>query len=98
MSFLKKLFGGGRASGPSAPVEPEVTAEVEYKGFTIRATPFKEQGQFQTAGSIEKTIGDSVRRHRYVRADRSPNAEEVTELALAKGRLMIDQQGDTLFG
>jgi hypothetical protein len=95
MSLLKKLFGGARKEAASA--EPAVTAEVEYKGFVIKAMPFKDQGQFQTAGLIEKGTGDAVRRHRFVRADRSPSADEVTELALAKGRLMVDQQGESLF-
>jgi hypothetical protein len=95
MSLLKRLFGGARTEAASA--EPAATAEVEYKGFTIKATPFKDQGQFQTAGLIEKGSGDTVKRHRFVRADRSPSADEVTELALAKGRLMVDQQGDALF-
>ena len=95
MSFLKKLFGGGSAA--PAPSEATVTGEVEHKGFTIKAVPFKENGQFQTAGLIEKEIGGAVKTHRFVRADRSPQVEEVTSLALQKGQLMIDQMGESLF-
>ena len=44
MSFLKSLFGLG-------PAAAAVTGkEIEHKGFTIRATPFKDGGQFQTSG------------------------------------------------
>ncbi|MCW6508118.1 HlyU family transcriptional regulator [Lichenifustis flavocetrariae] len=96
MSFLKKLFGGG-AESPGKAAEPVVTGEVDYKGFTIRAVPFKENGQYQTAGTIEKEIGGSVKTHRFVRADRSPSVDEVTTLALSKGQLMVDQMGESLF-
>ena len=95
MSFLKKLFGGGSAA--SEPAEATVTGEVEHKGFTVKAMPFKENGQFQTAGLIEKEIGGALKTHRFVRADRSPSVEEVTSLALQKGQLMIDQMGESLF-
>ena len=95
MSFLKKLFGGGSAA--TVPSEASVTGEVEHKGFTIKAVPFKENGQFQTAGLIEKEIGGTLKTHRFVRADRSPSVEEVTSLALQKGQLMIDQMGESLF-
>ena len=45
MSFLSALFGGRDAAKAEKPSEP-----VEYKGFIIRAAPFKSEGQFQTAG------------------------------------------------
>ena len=96
MSFLKKLFGGGSAPA-GEPAEAAVTGEVEHKGFTIKAVPFKENGQFQTAGLIEKEVGGTLKTHRFVRADRSPSVEEVTSLALQKGQLMIDQMGESLF-
>ena len=98
MSFLSKLFGGkgGKSAGQDA-AAAAATGELEYKGFTIRATPFKENGQFQTAGTIEKRIGDSMRVHKFVRADRSPSVDEVTSLALSKGQLIVDQLGDGLF-
>ena len=96
MSFLKKLFGGASAT-TREPAEVAVTGELEHKGFTIKAVPFKENGQFQTAGLIEKDVGGTLKTHRFVRADRSPSIEEVTSLALQKGQLMVDQMGDSLF-
>ena len=96
MSFLKKLFGGTGAAS-SEPAAAAVTGETEHKGFTIKAIPFKENGQFQTAGLIEKEVGGTLKTHRFVRADRSPSVEEVTSLALQKGQLMVDQMGESLF-
>ena len=97
MSFLKRLFGGGSSDKPE-PREAAATAEIEYKGFTIKAMPFKEQGQYQTAGTIERIVDGALKQHKFVRADRSPSVDEVTDLALSKGRLMVDQQGDGVFG
>ena len=96
MSFLRKLFGGGSVAS-TAPAEAAVTGEVEHKGFIIKAVPFKENGQFQTAGRIERDVGGVLKIHRFVRADRSPSVEEVTSLALQKGQLMVDQLGESLF-
>ena len=48
MSLLSALLG------KLAPAPAEKVAEaVEYKGFIIRAAPFKNEGQYQTAGTIE---------------------------------------------
>lgn len=96
MSFLSRLFGAKPAPS-AAPAEGKVTGELEHKGFVVRAVPFRQNGQFQTAGTIEKEIGGVLKVHRFVRADRSTAVEEVTDLALAKGRLIIDEQGENLF-
>ena len=56
MSFLSALFGGSRRGA-----ESEKTAEpVEYKGYVIRAAPFKNEGQYQTAGTIEREVGGTL--------------------------------------
>jgi hypothetical protein len=94
MSFLKSLFGGGKASAP----EPAVKAEIEHKGFVIRATPFKENGQFQTAGLIIKEIDGVKKEHKFVRADRHASQDDAVEFSFSKGRQIIDEQGDRLFG
>jgi hypothetical protein len=98
MSFLKSLFGAGKSAGTPDTPEARVTGEVEYKGYLIRAVPFKEQGQFQLAGTIEKTVDGVTRTYRFVRADRSAGTEEVTEMALQKGQKIVDEQGDLIFG
>ena len=96
MSFLSRLFGAKRPTA-AAPADDKVTGEIEHKGFVVRAVPFRQNGQFQTAGTIEKEGGGVRRTYRFVRADRSTMVEEVTDIALAKGRLIIDEQGEGLF-
>jgi hypothetical protein len=89
MSFWKNLFGGGGSSA-----EPSPSPGEEYKGFTIRATPTPVGSEFQLAGTIEKTVGGELRTHKFVRADRMSSRDEAVSLALAKGRQLIDEQGD----
>ncbi|MCB8838616.1 HlyU family transcriptional regulator [Aurantimonas sp. VKM B-3413] len=96
MSFLKKLFGGGNASGASP--EPKVAAEEFYKGFTIQATPMKEGGQYRLAATISKEIGGDTKSHKLVRADLFQSADEAARFALTKAQQVIDEQGDALLG
>lgn len=94
MSFWKKLFGGGPAAGGEEPAgEP-----VEHNGFTIRATPFTEGGQYQTCGVITKEIGGEVKEHRFIRADRFASKDDAVEVTLRKARQIIDEQGERIFG
>lgn len=93
MSFLKRLFG-------AAPAEPAIVkpaAEIEHRGFTIRAEPYQADGQFQTAGTIVKVVDGVAREHRFVRADRFSSLEAAAEMALSKGRQIVDEQGERLF-
>jgi hypothetical protein len=93
MSFLKKLFGGG--GGSEAPAGPAATAE--YEGFTIKATPYSEGGQWQMCGVIEKEIGGALKSHRFIRADRFPSQDQAAEFTLAKARQIIDQMAERVF-
>ncbi len=86
MSWLKNLFGGSVG-------QPAATKTLEYKGFLISAEPYKDGGQYQLAGVISKD-GKS---HRFVRADKFTDAGEAADFALAKGQLIIDQQGLKIF-
>jgi hypothetical protein len=86
MSWLKKLFGGGTA-------QTTVAKTLEYKGYLISAEPYKDGGQYQLAGTVSKE-GKS---HRFVRADKFTDAGEAAEFAIAKGQLIVDQQGDRMF-
>ena len=45
MSFFSALFGRGKAA-PTA----KLSDPVEYKGYVIRAAPYKNNGHYQTAG------------------------------------------------
>ncbi len=64
MSFLSALFG--RLAPASVEKIPE---PVDYKGFIIRAAPYRSEGQYQTAGTIEREIGGVHKEHRFIRAD-----------------------------
>ncbi len=96
MFSLKNLFSrfrGGRPDVAEAPAEA-----VEYKGYRIRPAPFRDGGQFQTAGTIEKDTEAGLREHRFVRAEKHPSREDALEFSLMKAKQIIDQQGDRLFG
>ena len=96
MSFLKRLFGGGGAS--SEPAAAAVAKEIEYKGFSIKAMPYKENGQYQTCGIVSKDVGGEVKEHKFIRADRFAGLDDAVEVSLTKGRQLIDEQGERLFG
>jgi hypothetical protein len=82
------LFGGGQDSGGT---KPAATSSVEYEGFTIRAEPYKEAGQYQTAGVIIKEIDGVTKEHRFIRADRYASLDDALAFTLAKGRQIIDE-------
>ncbi|HEY0919261.1 HlyU family transcriptional regulator [Devosia sp.] len=95
MSFWKKLFGSGGddptvGTGAGAPEE-------QYKGYTIRASLLPAGREYQLSGTIEKEVGGVVKRHDFVRADRFASKEDAHNFTLAKGRQIIDEQGDALF-
>jgi len=91
MSFFSALFGRLAA-------QPEKIAEpVEYKGFVIRAAPFKSEGQYQTAGSIEREIDGVRKEHRFVRADAFASYEDAVSFTLGKAQQIIDLQGERIF-
>lgn len=96
MSFLRSLFGFGGSKEESG--GPAATAkEAEHKGFIIRATPYKDGGQYQTAGTILKEVEGQMKEFKFVRADRFSTMEEAADLSLSKGRQIIDEQGERMF-
>ena len=92
MSFWKNLFGGGGGSS-----ESEAAPGEEYKGFVIRPAPMSVGSEYQLAGIIEKTINGETKSHKFVRADRMSSRDEAVSFALAKGRQIIDEQGEGVF-
>jgi hypothetical protein len=96
MSFLKRLFGGGGGSDESAGGAP--TKQIEYKGFTIAATPYKNDGQYQTSGVVSKEIDGVLKEHRFVRADRFAALDDAVDVSLRKGQQIVDEQGERIFG
>ncbi|MBI3437030.1 MAG: hypothetical protein HY056_18425 [Proteobacteria bacterium] len=93
MSIWKSLFGGG-APAPSAEKSSE---PIDYNGYVICATPFKSEGQFQTAGTIAKEFDGVRREHRFIRADRHPLYDDAVAFTLTKARQIVDQLGDRVF-
>lgn len=95
MSFLKSLFGWGRPAEDDASAAAQ--SSIEHKGFTITAAPFRNEGQFQTAGTISRVIEGEPREHKFIRADRHASLEDAVAFSLAKGRQIVDEQGERLF-
>jgi len=95
MSFLKRLFGGGATAEPA---DAKPAKQIEHKGFTISATPYKSEGQYQTCGVVSKEIGGVVKEHRFVRADRFSGLDDAVEISLKKGQQLVDEQGERIFG
>lgn len=92
MSFWSALFG--RRSGA---VTAKAAEPVEYKGYVIRAAPYKNNGTYQTAGTIEREVGGVRKEHRFIRADAYASYEDVLNFTLNKARQIIDLQGDRMF-
>lgn len=95
MSFLKRLFGGG---GSNEAAEPKAGKQIEHKGFTIVATPYKNDGQYQTCGIVSKEIDGVVKEHKFVRADRFAGFDDAVDVSIRKGQQIVDEQGERVFG
>lgn len=95
MSFWKNLFGGG--SSNAEPAGEKFLGEEAYKGFLIKALEMKVGSELQLAGLIEKDIGGELKTYRFIRADRMSSRDDLVALALAKGRQIIDEQGEAIF-
>ena len=97
MSFLKSLFGGG-SSTENAETGKEILGDpLDYNGFVIRAAPFKNNGQYQTAGIIARDIGGVRKEHRFIRADAYASYDDAVNFTLNKARQIVDLQGDRIF-
>ena len=90
MSFWSGLFGRPEAKTAAA-------QRVEYKGFIIHAEPFKNDGQYQTAGVIEREKDGVRKEHRFIRADAYASYDDAVTFTLNKARQIIDLQGDRIF-
>jgi hypothetical protein len=92
VSFWSALFGRGAAAKTEKVSDP-----VEYKGFAIRAAPYKNNGHYQTAGIIEREIGGVRQEHRFIRADSYASYDDAVNFTLNKARQIIDLQGERIF-
>ena len=94
MSFLKKLFGGGLSAEEAAPAAKK---QLDYNGYTIKATPYKDNGQWQTCGVVSKDVGGVTKEHRFIRADRFSDETAAADHAITKGQQIVDQVGERMF-
>jgi hypothetical protein len=88
-----RLVGGQATGGTEGPPPPAV----EYKGYRIRAIPYRTNGLYQTAGIIEKDTPEGVKEHRFIRADTHQGREDAIAFAISKAKQIIDLQGDRIF-
>src|SRR3954471_5276434 len=102
VSILKSLWArlaGAVAGGEGVPTEEPRLDAVEYKGYRIRPAPYAATGGYQTCGIIEKDATEGpAKEHRFVRAETHPGRDEAAAFAIAKGKQIIDQQGERMFG
>ena len=91
MGIFGWLFGGGGSA------KEESGEAVEYNGFRIRPAPFKAEGQYQTAGVIEKDFPDGTKEHRFIRAEKHGSKDEAASFAITKGQQIVDERGDKIF-
>ncbi len=90
MSLFRALFGRGKAAA-------KLPDPVEYKGFIIRAAPYKNNGHYQTAGTITREIGGVQKEHRFIRADAYASYDDAVNFTLNKARQIVDLQGERIF-
>jgi len=81
---------GGARDGPPIPA-------VEYNGYRIRPAPYLANGQYQTAGSIEKDTPEGLKEHKFIRADTYASRDDAITFTISKAKQIIDQQGDRIF-
>jgi len=91
MSFWSALFGGGGAQAA------KVSDPVEYKGYVIVAAPYKNNGHYQTAGTIAREIGGVRKEHRFIRADAYASYDDAVTFTVNKARQIVDLQGERMF-
>jgi hypothetical protein len=91
MAFWSKLFSSSPSSSPKELDTPDKT--LEYKGFLISAAPYKNNGQWQLAGTVSK----DGKTHKFVRADVFTDTSDASNFALVKGQVIVDQLGEDMF-
>jgi hypothetical protein len=92
MSFWSALFGGRGAAKAEKVSDP-----VEYKGYVIRAAPYKNNAHYQTAGTITRDVDGVNKEHRFIRADAYASYDDAVNFTLNKARQIIDLQGERMF-
>ncbi|WP_417671950.1 HlyU family transcriptional regulator [Roseibium sp.] len=91
--LIKGLFGSSGEGGSKS----KAAAPVLYDGYEIIAEPTSNAGQWQVAGRIEKDVDGTRKVHTFIRADTLPSADEAAEQMVRKAKVLIDQQGASIF-
>ncbi len=93
--FLKRLFGLGGSSGDAGAGQTSDGPVAEtHKGVDIRLSPIREaDGQFRVAGTLTR----DGKTRRFLRADLLASRQAAEEASLAKAKLIIDQNGESLW-
>ena len=89
--FFKSLLGDAVGDG-----QPEASAPIAYKGFSIEAAPVNEDGKFRTAGFISGEVDGETKRVRFIRADQSSDLGTAVKHSVSKAQQIIDEQGQSL--
>lgn len=92
MRFFSRLFGGKAAP------KGDHDEAVAYKGFEITPTPIREGKGFRISARIDGEVAGVRKVHTLVRADVLESRDEAAKAAIAKARLVIDEQGERMFG
>jgi len=90
LASIKRLFSA--TDSETAP-SIAVTKTETYRDFLITPTPIKNGNLYRVSATISK--GEQT--HHLIRADEMSDQQECIALSLRKARLMIDQQGESLF-
>ena len=96
LSKLKEAWSRLTAGGGGASAGPALAA-VDYKGYRIRPTPYSNNGQYQTSGTIEKDTPEGMLTHPFIRADTYHSLDDAVAFTVTKAKQIIDQQGDSIF-
>lgn len=91
--MFKSLFGSSAKGAASAPK----AVTLEYDGYLIVADPQPVNGQYQVSGRIEKQDGETAKIHTFIRADTLPDRSGACDEMIRKAKMLIDQQGDSIF-
>ena len=95
LGLLKKLFGGGGSGGGDG--ETHQGDPVEYEGYTVTPCPMKEPQGWRVSGTVTREVDGELKTHRFIRADVYFNLDDTLATTLAKGKRLVDEQGDRLF-
>lgn len=93
MSLFSRLFGSGDRDGSAA----APAAAETYDGFTITPTPVKDGASYRISARIEKVIEGEMKTHTLIRADTVSELDTAASISLAKAKMLIDEQGETIF-